>query len=44
MIMHIMDDTESCIHSRHISDKDEGRQYFNAMYYDEYTYELAIKK
>lgn len=44
LIMHIMDDTGSCINSRHISDKDEGRQYFNATYNDEYTYEFAIKE
>jgi hypothetical protein len=42
LVIHIMDDIGCCINSRHISDEEEGIQYFNKTYNDEYSYVFAI--
>lgn len=42
LVIHIMDDIGCCINSVHISDKEEGIQYFNKTYNDEYSYAFTI--
>ena len=42
LVIHIMDDIGSCIHSKNVSSKNEGIQYFNKMYDREYRYEFTI--
>lgn len=42
LVIHIMDDIGCCINSVHISDEEEGIQYFNKTYNDEYSYVFAI--
>ena len=42
LVIVIMDDIGSCIHSKNVSSKDEGIQYFNKMYDSEYSYEFII--
>lgn len=42
LVMHIMDDIGCCINSVHISDEEEGIQYFNKTYNDEYSYAFTI--
>ena len=42
LVILIMDDIGSCIHSKNVSSKDEGIQYFNEMYNSEYRYTFII--
>ena len=42
LVILIMDDIGSCIHSKNVSSKDEGIQYFNKMYDSEYRYAFII--